>query len=70
MVFSIRDIDQSQAPLLDHLIELRARLLRAFLALAVAFGVCFYFAQEILGFLVQDIEQQTKLAGNHQNHEL
>ena len=29
MVFSIRDIDQSQAPLLDHLIELRARLLRA-----------------------------------------
>jgi sec-independent protein translocase protein TatC len=55
MVFSIRDIDQSQAPLLDHLIELRARLLRAFLALAVAFGVCFYFAQEILGFLVQPL---------------
>ena len=55
MVFRIPDIDESQAPLLDHLIELRARLLRAFLALAVAFAVCFYFAQDILAFLVQPL---------------
>ena len=63
MVFSIRDLDQTQAPLLDHLIELRARLLRAFLALAVAFGVCFYFAQDILAFLVQPLRAagQSKL---------
>jgi sec-independent protein translocase protein TatC len=56
MAFSIRDLDETQAPLLDHLIELRARLLRAVLALAVAFGVCFYFAQDILAFLVQPLK--------------
>ena len=32
----IKDIDESQAPLLDHLIELRARLVRCVLALALA----------------------------------
>ena len=56
MAFKIRDLDETQAPLLDHLIELRARLLRSFLALAVAFGVCFYFAQDILAFLVQPLK--------------
>jgi sec-independent protein translocase protein TatC len=63
MVFSIRDLDETQAPLLEHLVELRARLLRAFLALAVAFGVCFYFAQDILAFLVQPLRAagQSKL---------
>ena len=51
----IKDIDESQAPLLDHLVELRARLLRAVLALAMAFAVCFYFAKDILAFLVQPL---------------
>lgn len=51
----IKDIDESQAPLLDHLVELRSRLLRAVLALAVAFFVCFYFAKDILAFLVQPL---------------
>lgn len=55
MAFRLTDIDETQAPLLDHLIELRARLLRAFLALAVAFAVCFYFAPEILGFLLRPL---------------
>jgi sec-independent protein translocase protein TatC len=52
----IKDIDETQAPLLDHLIELRARLVRCVLALAVAFGVCFYFADPILGFLIQPLK--------------
>jgi sec-independent protein translocase protein TatC len=55
MALRIKDIDDTQAPLLDHLIELRARLLRAFMALAVAFGVCLYFAKTILAFLVQPL---------------
>jgi sec-independent protein translocase protein TatC len=55
MVFRIADIDQTQAPLLDHLVELRARLLRAFLALGLAFALCFYFVDEILAFLVQPL---------------
>ena len=51
----IKDIDETQAPLIDHLIELRGRLVRCVVALAIAFGVCFYFADEILAFLVQPL---------------
>ena len=52
----IKDIDESQAPLLDHLIELRTRLVRSVAALVVAFGICLYFADPILGFLVQPLK--------------
>ncbi len=52
MAFKLNDLDDSQAPLLDHLIELRGRLVKAVLALIVAFAVCFYFADTIFGFLV------------------
>lgn len=51
----IKDIDETQAPLLEHLIELRGRLLRAVAALAIAFFVCLYFAKDILAFLVQPL---------------
>lgn len=57
MVFNVKDIDESQAPLLDHLIELRTRLLRSIMALAIAFAVCFYFADEIFGFLVRPLTE-------------
>lgn len=55
--FRISDIDDSQAPLLDHLIELRARLVRAFLAFGVAFAICFYFANDIFAFLVRPLTE-------------
>ena len=51
----LRDIDETQAPLMDHLVELRTRLLRSVLVLAVAFGVCFYFADQILAFLARPL---------------
>ena len=51
----IRDIDDTQAPLMDHLIELRTRLVRSVLVLAVTFGVCFYFADQILAFLAKPL---------------
>lgn len=57
MAFGIKDIDQTEAPLLDHLIELRTRLVRCILALTVAFAVCLYFADEIFGFLVRPLTQ-------------
>ena len=55
MALKLNDIDESQAPLLDHLIELRTRLLRAIMALTAAFAVCFFFADEIFGFLVRPL---------------
>jgi sec-independent protein translocase protein TatC len=54
-VLKIKEIDETQAPLLDHLIELRTRLLRCILALGVAFAVCLYFADDIFGFLVEPL---------------
>jgi sec-independent protein translocase protein TatC len=57
MPLKIKDIDETQAPLLDHLIELRRRLVRCVLALAVAFGVCLYFADEIFALLVRPLAE-------------
>ncbi|UIJ47016.1 twin-arginine translocase subunit TatC [Sphingomonas cannabina] len=51
----MKDIDDTQAPLLEHLIELRRRLLYCVVALVVCFGACFYFAREIFAFLVQPL---------------
>lgn len=51
----MNDIDDSRAPLLDHLIELRRRLLWSFAALGAAFALCLYFARPIFGFLVQPL---------------
>jgi len=48
-------LDSSKAPLLDHLIELRRRLLWSFATLAVTFAACLYFARPIFGFLVQPL---------------
>jgi sec-independent protein translocase protein TatC len=49
------DIDETKAPLLDHLIELRRRLLWSMLAFAIAFGISLYFARPIFSFLVQPL---------------
>ena len=56
VAFKLKDLDDTQAPLLDHLIELRGRLMRCLFVLVIAFGVCFYFADEILGFLIQPLK--------------
>ena len=49
------DIDASRAPLLDHLIELRRRLLLSLGSLALCFAVCLYFAEPIFGVLVRPL---------------
>ena len=46
------EIDASRAPLLDHLLELRRRLLLCAAALILAFVGCLYFARPILAVLV------------------
>jgi sec-independent protein translocase protein TatC len=51
----ISDIDDSKAPLLDHLIELRRRLLWCVATLLGGFFVCLYFAKPIFAVLVQPL---------------
>ena len=46
------DIDATRAPLMEHLIELRSRLIKALLAFLVMFVVCFFFAKNIYNILV------------------
>src|SRR6187402_536955 len=46
------EIEASKAPLMDHLIELRSRLIKALLAFALMFIVCFIFAKQIYDVLV------------------
>ena len=46
------EIEQSAAPLLEHLIELRRRLIWAILAFFIAFVVCFAFAKHLFNLLV------------------
>ncbi|MGJ3259030.1 MAG: twin-arginine translocase subunit TatC [Rhodospirillales bacterium] len=48
-------IDSSKMPLLEHLIELRTRLLWTVVAIVILFMGCFYFAQPIYQFLVQPL---------------
>lgn len=56
-MFEIKDLDETRSPLLDHLIELRTRIVRALLALLVGFAICLYFADDILGLLVLPLKQ-------------
>src|SRR6187200_1203418 len=49
---SHEDIEATKAPLMDHLIELRSRLIKALLAFGVMFGICFFFAKDIYNVLV------------------
>src|SRR6202011_5038189 len=41
----------TKAPLMDHLIELRSRLIKALIAFGVAFVGCFFFAKTIYNIL-------------------
>lgn len=47
------EIEASRAPLMDHLIELRGRLIVCVVAFIAAFIACFYFAEPIYVFLVK-----------------
>ena len=49
---SHEDIEASKAPLMDHLIELRSRLIKALLAFGLTFAICFVFAKDIYNVLV------------------
>ena len=46
------DIEASRAPLLEHLIELRSRLIKSLIAFVVMFFACFFFSRDIYNILV------------------
>jgi sec-independent protein translocase protein TatC len=45
------DIESTKAPLMDHLIELRSRLIKALVAFGITFIGCFFFAKPIYNVL-------------------
>ncbi|WP_422367014.1 twin-arginine translocase subunit TatC [Pelagibius sp.] len=47
--------DEKKMPLLDHLIELRQRMLWSVGSLLVVFLVCFFFAEQVFDFLAQPL---------------
>ena len=58
-------VEESKAPLLDHLIELRRRLVNSFMAILVLFFICYYFSPEIYDFLVRPLaDVLTEEGGN------
>ncbi len=46
-----KEIEATKAPLMDHLIELRSRLIKAAAAFVLAMVVCFFFARHIYNIL-------------------
>jgi len=59
-------LDDSKAPLLDHLIELRQRMIYSAAAILALFFVCYYFAPSIYGFLVQPLADILASTGGNQ----
>ncbi len=64
------EIEASRAPLMDHIIELRQRLIRAIYAFFAAFIVCFYFSRHIYNILTYPYVRvvgadQAKLIATH-----
>ncbi len=57
------EIEASAAPLLDHLTELRSRLIVSFCAIGVAFVVCFIFSVPLYEFLVVPFKNAVTAAG-------
>ncbi len=58
------EIEDTSAPLIEHLAELRTRLIRAVLYFVIGFIVAFIFSGQILDFLLVPIEQSMRALGN------
>ncbi len=61
------EVAQSEAPLMEHLVELRQRLIYSLAAIAVLFVVCFFFAGQIFNVLLGPFE---RAVGNIEDVEL
>lgn len=61
------ELEAGKMPLLDHLIELRKRLLYSALSVLILLGPCWYFSKEIYNFLAQPL---ANALGNDPNRHL
>jgi len=57
------ELEEGKMPLLDHLIELRKRLLYSMLTLLILFFPCWYFSREIYDFLARPLANALALKG-------
>jgi sec-independent protein translocase protein TatC len=57
------ELEEGRMPLLDHLVELRKRLMSSILALFVCFFPCWYFSKNIYNFLAQPLADALNAAG-------
>jgi sec-independent protein translocase protein TatC len=57
------EIEKSSAPLIEHLIELRKRLIWSVGGFFAAFLVCFFFAKQLFNLLVVPFKWATQWAG-------
>lgn len=65
------EIEESRAPLMDHLIELRGRLMVCVVGFVIGFLICFYFASPIQIFLIKPYQAATAIhaaAAAHGGH--
>ncbi len=60
---SEEDIDASKAPLIEHLIELRSRLIKSVIAFLIAFFLCFTLAKQIYNILLWPYEFASGFSG-------
>ena len=51
-----KEIEATKAPLMEHLIELRSRLIKALIAFVITFIICFFFAGQIYNVLIWPFE--------------
>jgi len=49
------EINDAKMPLLDHLVELRRRLIYSVISFFICFIISFYFADQIFNFLVEPL---------------
>ena len=54
-------LEATKAPLMEHLLELRSRLIWALVSFGICFALCFAFSKQIMMFLTEPLHHQ--LAG-------
>jgi sec-independent protein translocase protein TatC len=67
MSTQVEEQEGLQMSFLDHLDELRKRLMYSVATIAVTFAICFYFSQEIYNFLAIPVRAQMHKAKGRQN---